>query len=101
MNVGLVLTGSIRLERGQLRRPNERDLLCNERVSLHNAAAAHTFPRPRPPCSLPRPPAKAALATGVKTLKKRAKNSAQRVSERVSGHEARSRTDLCRGPMYA
>ena len=43
MNVGLVLTGSIRLVRGQLRRPNERDLLCNERVSLHNAAAAaHT-----------------------------------------------------------
>ena len=33
VNVGLVLTGSIRLVRGQLRRPNERDLLC-KRVSL-------------------------------------------------------------------
>ena len=78
MNVGLVLTGSIRLVRGQLRRPNERDLLCNERVSLHNAAAAHTSSAQ---ASLPPAPAKAALATGVKTLKKRAKNSAQRVSE--------------------
>ena len=82
MNVGLVLTGSIRLVRGQLRRPNERDLLCNERVSLHNAAAAHTSSAQASlPPSLPPAPAKAALATGVKTLKKRAKNSAQKVSE--------------------
>ena len=91
MIAGLVLTGSIRLERGQLRRPNERDLLCKRVSLLHNAAAGG--PYISGPASLPPAPAKAA-ATGVKTLKKRAKNSAQCVSERASGHEARSRTRL-------
>lgn len=80
MNVGLVLTGSIRLVRGQLRRPNERDLLC-KRVSLPAQCGGGGPYISSAQASLPPAPAKAALATGVKTLKKRAKNSAQRVSE--------------------